>query len=413
MGQRGRRKAPSRCPRYAGDGAVRIIDRSSLGRSDRWTTRRDCCCGACPSCAQAAWSRSLPNAASNCSHCSALKSGEWVPRDRIAALLWPEHSNIDARRNLRNVVFKAREVPGTGQLEASEHALRWTVPTDLQAFERALREQGAPDALPLRRGPPLAGLDDPRNDALGAWLAEERRRLEAHWHDAALEHLASLPDPVARRALAQQLLQIDPLDEAAVALWIEAALALGQTGAAQQVFRDYRQRLAEDLGVEPSRRLRDLLSVASALDADSAAAVVAAAQPSPQDDGFVGRRAGALRTRRPARPAGWPARDTFLARAASARAASRARSLERRATVVPRRRVVDRAAGPRRSRRPARAAGRAARRRPRRSPRPVERIASRSRARRRWSSSTTPSTCPSSARSPTACSRRRPDSRCC
>ena len=126
-----------------------------------------------------------------------VKSGEWVPRDRIAALLWPEHSNIDARRNLRNVVFKAREVPGTDELEASEHALRWTVPTDLQAFERSMREPGAPDALPLRRGPPLAGLDDPRNDALGAWLAEERRRIEARWHDAALERLASLPDPVA------------------------------------------------------------------------------------------------------------------------------------------------------------------------------------------------------------------------
>ena len=42
----------------------------------------------------------------------------------------------------------------------------------------------------MKTDKPLAGLDDPRNDALGAWLAEERRRIEARWHDAALDRLA-------------------------------------------------------------------------------------------------------------------------------------------------------------------------------------------------------------------------------
>lgn len=214
----------------------------------------------------------------------ALHSGEWVPRDRLAALLWPGHGNADARRNLRHVVFKARAVDGAGELEAHEHALRWVVQTDLQAFDAALGQRRLADALALRRGPPLTGLDDPRNDALSTWLGDERRRIEARWRQVALDSLASRADPQARRALAQQLLQVDPLDEPAMMAWIETTLALGHVAAAQQAFRDYQLRLAEELGVEPSHHLRDLMRAARS------GAEPAAVAPSTADDGFVGRR---------------------------------------------------------------------------------------------------------------------------
>ena len=58
--------------------------------------------------------------------CLALRSGEWVTRDRLAALFWPEHASAEARRNLRKVIFRARSV----------HGAEWlTVPLAfLQAF---------------------------------------------------------------------------------------------------------------------------------------------------------------------------------------------------------------------------------------------------------------------------------------
>src|SRR6185436_7888202 len=62
--------------------------------------------------------------------CLALHGGEWVHRDRLAALFWPERSNAEARRNLRKVIFRARAVPGAEAVEATEHALRWQVATD-------------------------------------------------------------------------------------------------------------------------------------------------------------------------------------------------------------------------------------------------------------------------------------------
>lgn len=211
----------------------------------------------------------------------ALHSGEWLSRDRLASLLWPGHGNADARRNLRHILFKARAVDGAAALEANEHALRWVVQTDLQDFDAALGEGRVAEALALRRGVLLTGLDDPRNDAFGAFLADERRRIDARWRQVALDGLAGEADPQARRALAQLLLQVDPLDEPAMQAWIEAALAVGQVAAAQQAFRDYRLRLAEELGVEPSQGLRDLMQ---------AAPIAAPAAPDTPDDGFVGRR---------------------------------------------------------------------------------------------------------------------------
>jgi predicted ATPase/DNA-binding SARP family transcriptional activator len=189
----------------------------------------------------------------------ALRAGEWVARDWIATLLWPERSNVQARSNLRYVVFKAREMPAGAGLEANDHALRWDVATDLHCFDAALCAQRPHDAITLRRGELLEGLDDAGNCALTEWLEGERTRFQTRWHQAAIDALATLQAPQQRIDLAQRLLQSDPLDEAALEASVRAELELGHVARAEQLFRDFAHRLAEELGVEPSRRLRDLL----------------------------------------------------------------------------------------------------------------------------------------------------------
>lgn len=202
----------------------------------------------------------------------ALKSGEWVPRDRIAGLLWPEQGNAQARRNLRNVIFKAPAAPGMPAIQSNGHALRWDVSTDVQAFEQALVAGRSGDALDLRRGLLLEGLDDTRNDALAAWLAAERERLDARWHETALLRLSQLTDPDERAALAERLLRLDPLDEPAAAALIGAELARGRSAHARRYYRDFAARLAEDYGIEPSSRLRSLLDVQAPADRSAPAA---------------------------------------------------------------------------------------------------------------------------------------------
>lgn len=216
----------------------------------------------------------------------ALRSGEWVSRDWIAALLWPERGNAEARRNLRHVVFKAHEVPRAAGVEANDHALRWCVATDLQLFEAALHAQRPGQAIALRRGALLEGLDDASNAALTDWLDGERARFQMRWRQAAIDALATLQSPQQRTELAHQLLRSDPLDEAALEALLVAELDVGHVARAGQLFRDYAHRLAEELGVEPSRRLRDLLDRAQV----PATPAVAMVGPSEAEAQFVGRR---------------------------------------------------------------------------------------------------------------------------
>lgn len=54
--------------------------------------------------------------------------GEWVDRDLLAGLFWPDHERAQARRNLRKVIFKTRELPAVAHLEATDHALRCAGP---------------------------------------------------------------------------------------------------------------------------------------------------------------------------------------------------------------------------------------------------------------------------------------------
>ena len=216
----------------------------------------------------------------------AMRAGQWMTRDELAALLWPERGNADARRNLRHVIFKARGLPGAEGIEATEHALRWDVATDLRVFEAALVDGNWLEAIDWRRGSVLEGIDDPANTALAEWLAAERARIDALWRHAAHDALAVCSTPQHRIDIAQRLLGLDPLDETALAAVLQAELALGRKATAQQRYREYAHRLADELGVEPSHRLRDLLGGQNA----SPVAVGAAGTDAADDTGFVGRR---------------------------------------------------------------------------------------------------------------------------
>ncbi|MBI5258803.1 MAG: tetratricopeptide repeat protein [Burkholderiales bacterium] len=200
-----------------------------------------------------------------------LRSGQWVERDRIAQLFWPEHPPAEARRNLRKVIFRARELPGTQLLQATDHALCWPVATDVQAFEQALREHRHDEAVAMMSGTPLAGLEEPADTAWSDWLGAERSRLVTAWQEALRVLLAHARDDTRRQALAQQLLDADPLDESAVAALIDCDLTRGDEAAARRRYRHYAERLASELGIEPSNALRERLRGAAAVPGPGAA----------------------------------------------------------------------------------------------------------------------------------------------
>lgn len=219
---------------------------------------------------------------------------DWVGRAELAALLWPELDSGAAHANLRKTLHRLPRVGWSLEPESQANALRLAVPTDVAEFDAAIAETRLDDALALRRGELLAGFDDDANPAWTDWLRFERDRLREGWRQAALTHLSDDIEPAAAVALAAQLLEADPLDEAAVAAQLTWLMRGGQAARARQVYREFAARLQAELGLAPGttlRSLHDTLAGATPTAPRMASHGQRAAAPTlPNDgDGFVGR----------------------------------------------------------------------------------------------------------------------------
>lgn len=217
----------------------------------------------------------------------ALRRG-WVPRAEIAAMLWPEQESKLAFSNLRKTLFRLQSMPWAAALQSQGNSLRFEPATDVLDFEAALREQRAAEALAIYRGDLLAAFDDGQGEAWTRWLGFERERLRSAWHGAALARLEQpWDDAHGAIALASRLLEADPLDEAALRAQMQWLARAGQGGAARLAYRQFVDRLREDLGIEPGAELRALHeSLAAATPAVVPPAVAVSVD---FDAGFVGR----------------------------------------------------------------------------------------------------------------------------
>lgn len=207
----------------------------------------------------------------------------WVPRGEVAALLWPEQQTHLALANLRKTLFRLAALDWPLAVQTQGGAIRLDAGTDVEAFEAALREHRLGDALALRRGEFLVGFDDDANPAWTGWLGFERDRLRVAWRAAALERLDGEVEAAEAIELSAQLLESDPLDEAALRQHMRWLAQHGQAGRARQVYRDFAQRMQHELGLAPGAELK------AQHDALGSAAVLPRVEMPHGDDGFIGR----------------------------------------------------------------------------------------------------------------------------
>ena len=207
--------------------------------------------------------------------------GTWVTRSELASLLWPDRASALALTNVRKALHGARAWPWADALEIQGSAVRLCIATDIQAFELALHEGRLVDAVRCGGAPLLDGLDDLTNAAWTEWLDGERAHHARRWHAltrARLRQLQSEPDEAI--TFARELLAADPLDEDAVVALLAGLAASGRLDEGHEVYRAYAERLTEELGVEPSLRVRQLVRHTARVGISAAPAV---------GDGFVGR----------------------------------------------------------------------------------------------------------------------------
>lgn len=181
-------------------------------------------------------------------------------RDLLLALFWPESSDEQARRSLRQALHFLRQTLGPGVLASRgddeigiEFAAVWC---DVREFERSLDAGHPEEALGLYRGHLLEGFHVTGvAPELGEWLEDERARLRRRAADAAAT-LAEQAERGGNSALAVQrlrdLLRLEPGAEPALRRLMSLLDRAGDRAGALRSYEEFARRLAAEIETEPS-----------------------------------------------------------------------------------------------------------------------------------------------------------------
>ena len=194
----------------------------------------------------------------------ALVCGETVPVSRLVDLVWAEDPPRTAEKTLQTYVMQLRAALGATAVERSGAGYRLALDpgcVDAMRFEGHLASGDVDAALVEWTGPPLAGLDAPG-------LAPQAARLTERWVEATEVRMARLVENAPRDAIAvlSGLTAEYPFREELWALLMTALYRAGRQAEALAAFRTARERLVEELGVEPGPRLRQVETMILAHD---------------------------------------------------------------------------------------------------------------------------------------------------
>jgi len=203
----------------------------------------------------------------------ALAEGRIVTVDHLVDALWPSDLPESSRAAMHAQVFRLRAHLGlaAARLETQQAGYRLALgPDDLdlaqaRAWLAAARAGGRQDpagavaqlrdAYALWRGPVLADLTDFLPIAAAV---EGCAQLHREVTDTLIATAIAAGQTDGILSLATASLAADPLREPAVLLVMRSLAATGQASQALRTGRDYRRRLADDTGLDPSAALSEL-----------------------------------------------------------------------------------------------------------------------------------------------------------
>ncbi len=180
-------------------------------------------------------------------------------REKLAALLWADFSDAQARASLRNALTVLRRAIGVEALVTDRETVQlnpalavWVDALEFQAHATAFLATTTPVqnavALDLYRGELLADFYD-------EWIFPLREKWQQHYFDM-LARTAEMHRAEGEHAkaigAAERLLAHDSVNEAAHRLVMLSYFALGDTAAAMRQFERCKQVLRAELNIEPS-----------------------------------------------------------------------------------------------------------------------------------------------------------------
>lgn len=187
-------------------------------------------------------------------------------RDTVLALFWPETPEEQARHTLNQMLYRLRRTLGDGvvisrgpdEIGVSDRLLR----CDVAEFRQALDESRWEDALALYEGPFLTGFFVSGAPGLERWIEDERqehRRCAREAGVALSEHLERQGDLRGATRWARRAWEIDPCSDSLLRRLLTLLHRQGEHAHAVVLFEEFRQRMAEDYGLEPSAETLELV----------------------------------------------------------------------------------------------------------------------------------------------------------
>lgn len=200
----------------------------------------------------------------------ALENDQPVRTSSLVGLLWPDVDSEHGRGSLRTAASTIRAAVGQ-DVVARRHGDLVLVSTNVDvddyrdlvaAVSRATARGDDQEALllieaaeTLYRGDFRASDDGQR---WATFARDELRRLRQTSLLDATTCALRLGDFRGAIDLAHATVRLDPASESAHRALMRAHAELGEVGQALMVFEDYRERLSDELGIDPSRETKDL-----------------------------------------------------------------------------------------------------------------------------------------------------------
>lgn len=194
----------------------------------------------------------------------AAADGGTVGREKLIGLLWPESDESSARHSLSQLLYAVRQGLGDGVLLVDSQTVRLdgaVLPSDVQAFDAALRAGRLEEAVAEYRGAFLDGFHLDDAPELNRWIdAEAAARAGACAR--ALDRLADASEKAGSAHRAAEWLRkriaLDPADSRVTVRLMHALSAIGDRDGALRAARVYEGVVREHLELEPDATVTQL-----------------------------------------------------------------------------------------------------------------------------------------------------------
>lgn len=183
-------------------------------------------------------------------------SGEWISRDVLLTVFWPEESEAKARHNLSQLLYHCKKLKWV-QVEdfaVEKQRVRWLIDSDINAFREAIADNKLEDAIELYAGKLLEPVTTSNSLTYDAWLEHERQALHSMWRDAVIQYSQSAKDKAtidSALKLLHQVLKEDALAENIVQCILSLSALNNKRQQGIQLFENFVATLKEELDIEP------------------------------------------------------------------------------------------------------------------------------------------------------------------